>query len=263
MQCAHDDDQSSSDFFGLNSYSWCGGDATFETAGYNTLVNMFKDSTIPIFFSEYGCNEVKPRVFDEVAALYGDKMTAISGGLVYEYSEEPSDYGLVIINDNATVTLRTDYDNLQKQFNNLNMSIVQTSNPSTASIKPPACDANLITSGLFDKNFTVPGVCPGCADLIKDGIDNPRQGKLVEVKATKSPKAIYGSNGVEIQDLELKLLSNDESNTPSKETTGPSSTGTGTETATLPTESKKGIASKTTSGYILYAATFFTLLTTI
>jgi hypothetical protein len=88
MQCANDDDpQSSSDFFGLNSYSWCGGDATFQSAGYNTLVDMFKDSAIPVFFSEYGCNKVMPRVFDEVAALYSNQMTALSGGLVYEYSQ--------------------------------------------------------------------------------------------------------------------------------------------------------------------------------
>jgi hypothetical protein len=107
MQCAHNDDQSSSDFFGLNSYSWCGGDATFESAGYNTLVEMFKDSAIPVFFSEYGCNEIMPRVFEEVAALYSNQMTVISGGLIYEYSQEPSNYGLVEINDNGTLTLRS------------------------------------------------------------------------------------------------------------------------------------------------------------
>jgi hypothetical protein len=259
MQCAHDDDQSSSDFFGLNSYSWCGGDATFESAGYSTLVDMFKDSAIPVLFSEYGCNKVMPRVFDEVAALYSDKMTALSGGLVYEYSQEPSDYGLAIINEkNGSVTLRTDYDNLQRQFNNLNMSVIQATNPSSTTIKPPACDAKLITSGIFDQNFTIPDVCLGCADLIQNGINNPRNGKLVDVKDTKAPNAVYGSNGVEVQGLELKLLSNDESNTPSKDTTTPSGTGTGS--AASPTESKKGAASKTSSDYILFAATVVTLL---
>ncbi|KAF2690419.1 glycoside hydrolase family 72 protein [Lentithecium fluviatile CBS 122367] len=261
MQCDHSDDQSSSDFFGLNSYSWCGGDATFESAGYNTLVDMFKDSAIPVFFSEYGCNEVKPRVFDEVAALYSDKMTSISGGLVYEYSQEDSDYGLAIINENGTVTLRTDYDNLQKQFNALDIAAITGANPSGTSNKAPACDADLITSGIFDTNFTIPAVCPNCADLIKNGIDNPRNGKLVTVNDTKAPKAVYGSSGVEVQGLELRLLSNDAANTPTNETTSPTGTSTGTGAST--TESKKGAASKTTSGYALFAAVLFTLLTVL
>lgn len=57
MQCNHDDDASSSDFFGLNSYSWCGADATFQTSGYVDLVNMFKQSAIPVFVScaHLGC----------------------------------------------------------------------------------------------------------------------------------------------------------------------------------------------------------------
>lgn len=76
--------------------------------GYNILVDMFKGSTIPVFFSEYGCNEVQPRVFNEVEALYGKEMTSLSGGLVYEYSQEEADYGLVQINDD-NITLRTDY----------------------------------------------------------------------------------------------------------------------------------------------------------
>ena len=48
MQCNHEDDAASSDFFGLNSYSWCG-TATFQTSGYVDLVNMFNQSAIPVF----------------------------------------------------------------------------------------------------------------------------------------------------------------------------------------------------------------------
>lgn len=50
MQCSHDDDQSSSDFFGLNSYSWCG-EANMQTSGYTSLVDMFQNSAIPVFVS--------------------------------------------------------------------------------------------------------------------------------------------------------------------------------------------------------------------
>lgn len=278
LECDNNGDQSSSDFFGLNSYSWCGGDATFESAGYDTLVDMFNGSAIPVFFSEYGCNKIMPRIFAEVAALYSKEMTVMSGGLVYEYSQEASDYGLVVINDNGTITLRrgmrtrdisscimliplpcfSDYDNLQKQLNGLNIAQIQTADPSSMSIKPPACNASLVTSGIFDQNFTIPEVCPGCEDLIKNGIDKPQQGKIVPVTDTKAPNAVYGSNGAEVQGLELRLLSNDESNTPSNETTSPSGTQAGG--SAKPTESKKGAASEATGGYRHLAATCFMLL---
>ena len=42
------DDMSRIDFFGLNSYSWCGSTATFESAGYNILMNQFSNTTIPV-----------------------------------------------------------------------------------------------------------------------------------------------------------------------------------------------------------------------
>jgi len=38
-------------FFGLNSYSWCG-NATFVSSTYNQLVADFANTTIPVFFSE-------------------------------------------------------------------------------------------------------------------------------------------------------------------------------------------------------------------
>jgi hypothetical protein len=140
------------------------------------------------------------------------------------------------------------------------MAEIQAANPSSTSIKPPSCDADLITSGIFDQNFTIPAICPGCDDLIKNGIDNPRKGKLVDVTDTKAPKAVYGSSGLEVQGLELRLLSNDETNSPSNETTSPSGTGTESEQA-KPTETKKGAASKVTSGCTLLIAFLFALLT--
>jgi len=51
MQCSHDDDSSSSDFFGLNSYSWCG-DANLQSSGYLDLANLFNQSAIPVFVSQ-------------------------------------------------------------------------------------------------------------------------------------------------------------------------------------------------------------------
>ena len=62
----------------------CGSESSFETAEYDVLVEMFSNASIPVFFSEYGCNDPSPRVFDEVEALYSPQMTVMSGGLVYE-----------------------------------------------------------------------------------------------------------------------------------------------------------------------------------
>jgi hypothetical protein len=259
LQCNHDEDKSRSDFFGLNSYSWCGGDATFETAGYNLLVDMFKNSTIPVFFSEYGCNKVMPRVFNEVQALYGSEMTSMSGGLVYEYSLEESDYGLVQINDNTTVTLLKDYDNLQDQYNKLDISLIQATNPSATQLTAPDCSSDLISNSGFEQDFDIPDLPEGGEDLINNGIDNPVNGKLVEVKETNVPMAAYGSTGVQIQNLAIRLLANDESNTPGGENTSPSTTGGAT-----PTPSKKGSASTlsvdTTCGILLFSV-FMSVLT--
>jgi hypothetical protein len=59
--------------------------------------------------SEYGCN-TNTRKFEEVAALYNTEMTSVySGGLVYEYSEEGSKYGLVTINSDGTITEGADF----------------------------------------------------------------------------------------------------------------------------------------------------------
>lgn len=44
-------DMSRIDFFGLNSYSWCGGSATFQSSGYNVLTQQFSGTTIPVSIS--------------------------------------------------------------------------------------------------------------------------------------------------------------------------------------------------------------------
>lgn len=221
---------------------------------------MFSQSAIPVFvrnphyvrlvlktnltqYSEYGCNRVQPRIFNEVETLYGDKMTSLSGGLVYEYSQEEADYGLVTLNTNGSVSLRQDYDNLQGQFNKLNNDLLQSTNPSSTSIQAPECNDKLITAQDFSKNFTIPAVCPGCQNLINNGIKNPQNGKLVQVTETKVKQAVYGVNGQQIQNLELNIVANDGSNTPGGQNTSPGSA-SGTGNAARPTESKKGAAGR-------------------
>jgi hypothetical protein len=57
--------------------------------------------TVARSLSEFGCITNK-RQFNELGSLYSDKMTSVySGGLVYEYSEEGTGYGLVKISGNS------------------------------------------------------------------------------------------------------------------------------------------------------------------
>lgn len=58
------------DFFGLNAYEWCG-QSSYQGSGYINLNNMAKDYPVPIFFSETGCQTVRPRTFGDQAAILG------------------------------------------------------------------------------------------------------------------------------------------------------------------------------------------------
>lgn len=113
-----DDPEARIDMFGMNDYSWCGDKSSFEISGYAQNVENYSNYSIPLFLSEYGCNINSPRTFPEVGAIYSDKMSAVySGGLVYEYSEEPNHYGLVQI-DGDSVTKLMDYNNFKNALAN-------------------------------------------------------------------------------------------------------------------------------------------------
>lgn len=92
FDCASADE--SVDFWGYNIYSWCG-NSTYANSGYKDRTEQFRNYTVPVFFAEYGCNDVTPRTFTEVKALYGDTMAEVwSGGIVYMYFQETNNYGV-------------------------------------------------------------------------------------------------------------------------------------------------------------------------
>ncbi|KAG4444435.1 hypothetical protein IFR05_000026 [Cadophora sp. M221] len=218
LQCTTTGDTSDAsrvDVFALNSYSWCGS-STFETAQYDVLVSDFSKTSVPVYFSEYGCNVPYPRVFTEVPALYGPLVTPVlSGGLVYEYTQEPSNYGLVTLNSDGTADLLGDYDTLQRQFNTLNGTALQSIAATNATNSPPNCTASLITNSAFTNNFTIPAVPPGVQALIDNGIDNAPVGKIIPITATKVTQQVKQSNGDVIQGLAINPLPEDQSNNPS------------------------------------------------
>lgn len=93
FNCGNSSD--SIDFWGYNIYSWCG-NSSFTESGYDVRTKEFESYSVPVFFAEYGCNQVRPRQFSEVGALYGDQMTPVwSGGIVYMYFQEANDFGKI------------------------------------------------------------------------------------------------------------------------------------------------------------------------
>jgi len=92
FNCGSDDERS--DFFAFNDYSWCY-PSSFTQSGWDQKVKNFTGYGIPIFLSEWGCYD-HGRDFEELSALMNTEMTGVySGGLMYEYSREGNDFGIV------------------------------------------------------------------------------------------------------------------------------------------------------------------------
>lgn len=224
------------DFFGLNDYEWCGA-SSFTESGYNKLVAMFADTAIPVFFSEYGCNNVEPRTFSEVPVLYSDRMKVMSGGLVYEFTQEPDDYGLVVINSSTEVTLLEDFEFLKEQFGTLNIPDLTALNNTAEALTATSCAASLISETSFYNAWGLPSRPSGADALVSSGLDKPNTGSTVSVTATAMPATVYNYTGAKITGLSLVQLGCKDSNqpglvdhyTPSKETctyaTGKASSG--------------------------------------
>lgn len=133
-----DDRSQAIDFWGYNIYSWCG-DSSYTESGYDQRTAEFASYNVPVFFAEYGCNEVQPRTFSEVDALYGDQMSPVwSGGIVYMYFQETNDYGLVSVDGNSVSTL-ADFDNLSSRIAGITPSSVNSASYTPTNTAPASC----------------------------------------------------------------------------------------------------------------------------
>ncbi|CAN6674798.1 probable 1,3-beta-glucanosyltransferase Gas3p [Trichomonascus vanleenenianus] len=257
LQCG--DDESKSDFYGLNSYQWCTGD-NWQTSGYNTLESTFDGTSIPVFLSEYGCNKVSPRTFPEVyQGIYGPLNQVFSGGLVYEYSQETSNYGLVNIQDDGSIKLLTDFDNLQKAYNKISLN--QTSAGQIKAVTPATCNANSLekVSSSFETTMDLPG-CPA-KSMLTNGGGNNNVGKIVKVTNTTSKYKIYNSSGKQIVDTSIEIDKDNEVNSPSGNNINTQSASPSSASSSTSTHKSKGSAvNVNASGFLAGLAAFLAML---
>ncbi|KAF4469229.1 beta (1-3) glucanosyltransferase [Fusarium albosuccineum] len=219
MQCSDADDEgdmSRADLFALNSYSWCGPEATYKSSSYDKLTSGFKSTSVPVFFSEYGCNKPQPRYWNETQAMYGEQMTPVfSGGVVYEYTEEDNNYGLVKISGD-TLRILGDFNRLKNQFAKIDWEDVQSQAASKSAPKAPACKSSIIKDSGFDSNFTLPAVPPGAQKLITDGLKSKPSGKIIKISDYNVKLTVKNADGTELKNLKVVPLKDDESNASGK-----------------------------------------------
>lgn len=248
LECG--DDTSRADFYGLNSYQWCSGRDDWSSSGYGTLLSTFQNTSIPVFLSEYGCNVNSPRTFDEVYdGIYAELATVFSGGLVYEYSQESNDYGLVEIKDDDSVRLQQDFANLQTAYNKINMTTTMESDVVNGSF--PTCNSALAKAivaidSSFNASFTLPA-CPD-TDMLKNGGGNSNIGKIIDLSGTASNYSVYNVAGKEIANTSISISSDDQINTPAGSSIGDAGTNGNTDSSSSSsTESSSSTATSSSS----------------
>ena len=159
----------------------------------------------------------------------------MSGGLVFEYVHEDNNFGLVVLHQNETAEILTDYNNLQAQYNKLNIKALESRSFSGSKLVAPTCKNSLIGSSSFNSTFSLPQVPSGGQALIDRGLKNPNNGKLVAVDEMQVSLFVYRSDGSILQNLAIKPLADDESNTPNGSNTSDSASTIGSIGQTTPT----------------------------
>ena len=223
LACAEDgkeSDMTRADIFALNSYSWCSINATYDSSTYSELTSDFSKSPIPVFFSEYGCIEPKPRYWNETRAMYSSKMApTFSGGIVYEWTEEANGYGLTSL-ENQTLSIMGDYNRLKDVWAGLDWNSIQGEKANKSDVSFATCDTKLVTEKGFDTNFTAPAPPDDVQSLIDNGIKNKPVGKIVNISDYNVKLTVKDSEGKEIKGLKVVPLPDDEFNMPGKNKLG-------------------------------------------
>ncbi|KAK0385095.1 hypothetical protein NLU13_7573 [Sarocladium strictum] len=168
MSCG--DSNAQGDFYAINNYEWCS-PSSFTESGWDKLVATYQNYSQPLILSEYGC--IKPsRDFSETKQLYNTSMTSVvSGGFVYEYSEEGSGYGLYQISGNTVTPIKNQVSDL------------------TAALKDspdPSGDGDLVTSGMVSQT---------CPDQSADWDTSPFTGSSIPAMPAGAEKYFKSGAG--------------------------------------------------------------------
>ncbi|KAK8107307.1 1-3-beta-glucanosyltransferase gel2 [Apiospora kogelbergensis] len=184
FQCSiegEEDDMSRADMFALNSYS------------------------CPCILLRVWLQHAFPRIFTEIGTIYGKQMTPVfSGGVVYEFAQEPNNYGLAEVNKDDSVKLLSDFKSLKDQYAKVDWKAVQ-------SVK---ANGNSILDG---------------------GVTPKPVGKIVKVSDYKVTHEVQDTDGKAITGLAIKPLADDVSNT-----AGSNNAATGSGSSSSPSQSGDG-----------------------
>lgn len=229
LQCTDDgkaDDPSRSDFFAINSYSWCGIQATFQSSTYESLTDSVKNTTLPIFLSEYGCIEGGTRYWNSTQAIFGPDMDGtFSGGVAYEWTQQANDYGVVSVNGSTTYILEQ-YDILKEKLGMIDWSTVESLSPPKNTPNPPTCNSSLFSGNGFDTNATLIPTPSGAAEIIKNGMTNKPSGQIVSISDYSVELTVVNAAGETLKNLAVTPFPEDEFNYQGKvpDATGSNST---------------------------------------
>ena len=135
---------------------------------------------------------MRPRLFTEVKSIYSPQMTGVfKGGLVYEFTEEPNNYGLVKVLPNKNLQLLQDFHLAILQFNSISSVIKYRDKETKKRDVPPKCQKSY-------RNLFVTKNLPPCVaqDLINKGV-KLLQGSYVELteELVQSPYKIFNVDG--------------------------------------------------------------------
>lgn len=217
-------DAERAEFYSLNVYEWCG-ESSYDASGYSQLEKNATGYNVPIFVSETGCREPRPRLFTDQSAIFGKDMAGTwSGAIVYEWIQEANDYGLINYGpmvdpkespdaldgyprSGTPTTISPDYNNLKSQWATLSPTGVKLSAYSaSASITPPACPTSTAGGWIVNGNARLPSL----GQTLDSAATASGATATTTGSATKPSKSATGggttSGGKELTGMVLGLL---------------------------------------------------------